>query len=548
MRLTTVALLLLPVVTAFHPLALSSSQNGVRRKARQQHQERRRPSLQSSSTRRGVSQSPVDEKTQTSNSDDDDWWKSYKLEYAQVAKDTRADFPILDRTVGDDAKPLIYLDSAATSQKPLSVINALTQYYETYNSNVHRGAHLLSRDATAAYEASRDAVASLINAASRNEVVFTSGATEAINLVVNSYGRTHIKEGDEIVVTEMEHHSNLVPWQMLAQQTGATLKFAKINAQTGGVDQEHFQSLLNENTKMVGFQHVSNVMGCINPVKDMVQMVRTASPDAKIMLDACQSVPHQVVDVQDLQVDFVAASGHKMCAPTGIGFLWAPEDLLNTMPPFLGGGEMIDQVTLEGSTFAPAPARFEAGTPAIAQAIGLGAAISYLNTVGMDRIEAYEHELADYLYKRLSNINGVTVLGPPAGTTRAALCAFVCEQVHPSDLSTFLDMEGVAIRAGHHCCQPLHHALGYSHSARASLYFYNTKEYVVVVVIVMCSRGVMLYVSCLTNTLHYYIRCIRSNRDVDQFIEYLQQTLDFFGSVGDADASGDGDDDFVPFI
>lgn len=470
MRLTTAAMFLLPLVSAFHPFYRKISQNAGKIASQ-------RPFPLTFPL--GASRAEVDEETQTANEEEDDWWKSVKLENANVAEQTRADFPILARTVGEDNKPLIYLDSAATSQKPIAVMDALTKYYESYNSNVHRGAHLLSRDATAAYEASRDAVASLINANSRNEIVFTSGATEAINLVANSYGRAHMKQGDEIVLSEIEHHSNLVPWQMLAKETGATIKYTKIDPTTGGLDQEHFESLLTEKTKIVGFQHVSNVMGCINPVKNMVAMVRTKSPDAKIVLDACQSVPHQTVDVQDLQVDFIAASGHKMCAPTGIGFLWAPEKLLNSMPPFLGGGEMIDQVTLEGSTFAPAPARFEAGTPAIAQAIGLGSAVSYLNTIGMDRIEAYEHELADYMYKRLSEIDGVRVLGPPAGTTRAALCAFVCEQVHPSDLSTFLDMEGVAIRAGHHCCQPLHHALGYSHSARASLYFYNTKEYVV---------------------------------------------------------------------
>jgi cysteine desulfurase/selenocysteine lyase len=240
------------------------------------------------------------------------------------------------------------------------------------------------------------------------------------------------------------------------------------------LDFDELEHLLSPKTKLVGFQHVSNVMACVNPVTDMVRMIRAKSPQAKILLDACQSVPHMIVDVQELGVDFLAASGHKMCAPTGIGFLWAREDLLNEMPPFLAGGEMIDQVTLEESTYAPAPGRFEAGTPAIAQAIGLGAAIKYLNKIGMDRISAYEHELGDYLYKRLSELDGLTVLGP--NENRAALCAFSCHDVHPSDLSTFLDIEGIAIRAGHHCCQPLHKAFGISHSARASLYFYNTKE------------------------------------------------------------------------
>lgn len=465
MRLITLLLALLPLASAFHPLA--SSRNGL---------SKRWSRRTVSPSQRSVSRADVTDAVHVSEQDEP-WWKNYELFNADVAQQTRSDFPILSRTVGDD-KPLVYLDSAATSQKPRAVLDCLAEYYETYNSNVHRGAHLLSRDATAAYEAARDSIALFIGAENRNEIVFTSGATEAINLVAYSYGRSTLQEGDEIVITEMEHHSNLVPWQMLAQATGSTVKYVKIDTATGALDLEHLNTLLNENTKIVGFQHVSNVMGCINPVVDIVKMVREKSKDAKIVLDACQSVPHQTVNVKSLGVDFLAASGHKMCAPTGIGFLWAPEGLLNKMPPFMGGGEMIDQVTLEGSTYAPAPARFEAGTPAIAQAIGMGAAVKYLSNVGMDRIEAYEHALADYLYQRLSEIDGVTVLGPPAGTTRAALCAFVCDSVHPSDLSTFLDIEGVAIRAGHHCCQPLHQALGYSHSARASLYFYNTKEYV----------------------------------------------------------------------
>jgi cysteine desulfurase/selenocysteine lyase len=477
MRLTT-ALFALPLASAFHPLA--TSPNAVSRSLS------RRTFVPSTLS---VSRAEVTDSVQVSDQEEP-WWKNYELAHADVAQQTRSDFPILSRTVGDDNKPLVYLDSAATSQKPRQVLDCLQEYYQEYNANVHRGAHLLSRDATAAYEAARDSIALFIGAENRNEIVFTSGATEAINLVANSYGRSTLQKGDEIVLTEMEHHSNLVPWQMVAQATGATIKYVKVDSATGGLDLEHFSTLLNEHTKIVGVQHVSNVMGCINPVEDIVKMVREKSTNARIVLDACQSLPHQTVNVKKLGVDFVAASGHKMCAPTGIGFLWAPEGLLNSMPPFLGGGEMIDQVTLEGSTYALAPARFEAGTPAIAQAIGMGAAVTYLQNIGMDRIEAYEHELADYLYRRLSDIDGVTTLGPPAGTPRAALCAFVCDNVHASDLSTFLDIEGVAIRAGHHCCQPLHQALGYSHSARASLYFYNTKEYVVVHAV--CVRWVLL--------------------------------------------------------
>ena len=429
------------------------------------------------------------------------WWEGVTFEHGDVAERCRPDFEILtSNTIHDVSsaadsddkmgksnslnshkdKRLIYLDSGATSQKPTQVIRDMSKYYEQINSNVHRGAHTLSRMSTEAFEDGRDTVASFINANSRNEIIFTSGATEALNLVASSYSRAiKLKKGDEILLTEMEHHSNLVPWQLVAKETGATLRFVKVDwEKTGGLDLNHMESLLNENTKIVSFQHVSNVMACINPVKDMVAMVREkASPNAAIVLDACQSLPHMKVDVQSLGVDFLAASGHKMCAPTGIGFLWGRENLLNNMPPYMGGGEMIDEVTLEGSTFALAPARFEAGTPPIAEVVGLASAIRYLETkVGMDNVEAYEHELATYLYDRLSEVDKVTVLGPRVSTERAALCAFYVDGVHPSDLSTFLDMEGVAIRAGHHCCQPLHQVCGISHSARASLYIYNTKE------------------------------------------------------------------------
>ena len=394
---------------------------------------------------------------------------------ADLAARTRKDFPILnDRKVGEKMIPLVYLDSAATSQKPQQVIDQITHYYHRLNANVHRGAHTLSREATAAYEDAREKVRAFIQAPSREEIVFTSGATESINLIVQTYGRENLQAGDEVILTVVEHHANLVPWQMLAKEKGFTIKYAKISPATGALDIEHFASLLSPKTKMVGFQHVSNVLAAINPVKEMVALVRTASPDAKIVLDACQSVPHMPVNVQDLGVDFLVASGHKMCAPTGIGFLWGKLDLLNSMPPYQGGGEMIDEVTLEGSTFQPSPARFEAGTPAIAQAVGLGAAIDYLNEIGMDKIEAYEMELGQYLYNRLSEVPGITILGPTS--KRVGLAAFYHESIHPSDLSTFLDMDGVAIRAGHHCCQPLHKELGFSHSARASLAFYNTKE------------------------------------------------------------------------
>jgi len=455
------------------------------------------------------------------NNNEDPWWKNIQFKDAVLATSIRDDFPILSTTINpssssdvspkndavNNGKPLIYFDSAATSQKPTHVLNDLTNYYQTLNSNVHRGAHTLSRKATSQYEGARDAITNFIHANNRNEVIFTSGATEALNLIAYTFGRQFIEKDDEIIITELEHHSNIVPWQQLCQEKGAILKYIPLDTQTGCLDISVLPSLVTEKTKIVSFQHVSNVMACINPVDEIVSHVRAnASPDAKIILDACQSVPHMPINVQTLNVDFVAASGHKMCGPTGIGFLWGKEDLLNSIQPFMGGGEMIDEVYMTHSTYAPSPARFEAGTPSIAQAIGLGSAISYLNKIGMDRIHAYESEIASYFMKRMSEVNGVTILGPELGVDRAAIVSFVCEGVHPSDLSTFLDMEGVAIRAGHHCCQPLHRALGYSHSARASLYFYNTKE------------------------------------EIDTFIEKLEETMVFLGG-GD-----DSDDDFVPFI
>lgn len=414
----------------------------------------------------------------STDTDNKQLWEDASLTHAYIADQTRSDFVVLmDRTISDQNLPLIYLDSAATSQKPQQVLDVVNRYYNTMNSNVHRGAHTMSQEATQMFEQARDKVQQFIGATSRNEIVFTSGATEAINLVVQSYGRNFLQRDDEVVLTVAEHHSNLVPWQILAEEIGIRLRFVRMSSTDGGLDLEHLESLLSEKTKFVSFQHASNVLACVHPVEDIVAMIRDMCPEeCKILLDACQSVPHMPVNVQDLDVDFLAASGHKMCAPTGIGFLWGREDILNSMPPWMGGGEMIDQVTLTGSTWQPAPARFEAGTPPIAQAIGLGAAIDYLQSIGMDKINAYEHEMADYMYQRLSQVPGITILGPRKN--RTALCAFYHASVHPSDLSTFLDLDGVAIRAGHHCCQPLHQELNISHSARASLYFYNTKTYV----------------------------------------------------------------------
>ena len=348
----------------------------------------------------------------------------------------------------------------------------MARHLRTDNANVHRGAHALSARSTEAYEASRAKVAAFIGAADAREIVFTRGATEAINLVAASWG-ARLQAGDEVVLSVMEHHSNIVPWQLLARERGIVLKFAKLTPDQT-LDVAHLETLISSRTKLVSIAHVSNTLGCVNPVADVVRLAKGVG--AAVLLDACQSVPHMAVDVQKLGADFVVASGHKMCGPTGIGFLWSPLATLEDMPPWQGGGEMIDQVTLNTVSFAPPPGRFEAGTPAITQAIGLGAACDYLTAVGMDRVSSYEHELGSYLHAALSAIDGVRVYGPPPSESqpRAALCAFKVEGVHHSDLATFLDQEGIAIRAGHHCTQPLHQALGASGSARASLYIYNT--------------------------------------------------------------------------
>lgn len=403
----------------------------------------------------------------------------------------RADFPILDQEAYP-GKPLVYLDSAATSQKPRAVVEALRKYYEEDNANVHRGAHLLSIRATEAYEAAREKVGAFINAETAREVVFTRGATEAINLIAQTWGLDNIKAGDEIVTTVMEHHSNMVPWQMLAERTGAVLKYAQIKGDMS-LDVEHMKSLITPKTKLVTMVHASNSLGCINPVEEIAAVAHAVG--AKVLVDGCQSVPNMPVDVQTLGADWLVASGHKMCGPTGIGFLWGRMDVLQTMPPWQGGGEMIDQVYFTHSTFAEPPARFEAGTPAIAQAVGLGAACDYLSAVGMENIAAYEHEMALYLWERLSAIEGLDLYGPPpnaTGSNRNPLLAFNSRDVHAHDLSFFIDQEGVAIRAGHHCTQALHRQLGAAGSLRASLYLYNTKE------------DVDCFIEALTSTLEMF--------------------------------------------
>jgi len=401
------------------------------------------------------------------------WWQSYTLLDPSLPTTVRPDFPIL-HTSSSSSSPLVYLDSAATSQKPLCVTDELTSYYLESNANVHRGAHSLSQKATALYESARDTVADFV-CAERDEIVFTSGATHSINLVARCTAE-FLSEGDEVLSTVMEHHSNIVPWEILAKERNARLRFVPLSDDGFGVDWSLLPTLLSSKTKMVCLQHSSNVMGVENPLEDILPLVRSLAPNAKVLLDACQSAPHRPLDVRALGVDYLVASGHKLCGPTGVGFLWGAN--LNELPPFMGGGEMIDTVSAtEGvsSTWAPPPARFEAGTPPIAQAVGMARAMEYLQGIGMDRIRDYVGELGKYMHRRMREVEGVEVLGPQEGRD-GGIVAFVCKGAHPADVSAFLDVEGVAIRAGHHCCQPLHRALGYTHSARASLYFYNTKE------------------------------------------------------------------------
>ncbi|MEO0948195.1 MAG: SufS family cysteine desulfurase [Cyanobacteria bacterium J06641_5] len=390
-----------------------------------------------------------------------------------LADRVRADFPLLQQEI--NGQPLIYFDNAATSQKPTAVLEALQNYYRQDNANVHRGAHTLSGRATDAYEGARDKVAAFINAASRNEIVFTRNASEAINLVAYSWGLNTLKPGDEIILSVMEHHSNLVPWQLIAEKTGAAIEYVGL-AEDESLDFAEFKHLLNEKTKLVAIAHVSNTLGCINPVAEICTLAHQQG--AKVLVDACQSIPHMPVDVQAMDCDWLVASGHKMCGPTGAGFLYGRLDVLESMPPFLGGGEMIGDVFLDRFTTAELPHKFEAGTPAISEAIALGAAVDYLMGIGMDAVHAHEEALTAYLFNGLQEIPEVRVYGPQPsadGRGRAALAAFNVEGLHASDLAALLDQSGIAIRSGHHCTQPLHRLLGASGSARASLYIYNTR-------------------------------------------------------------------------
>ncbi len=384
----------------------------------------------------------------------------------------RADFPALSVPHHDDV-PLVFLDSAASSQKPVQVIEAIDDYYRRYHANVHRGIHKLSEQATAAYEEARVKVKRFINAKSKREVIFTRGTTEGINLVAQTWGRANLGPGDVVLSTVMEHHSNIVPWQMLQAEKGFTLKYVGIN-DDGTLDMNEYARLLrDENVKLVAVMHVSNVLGTINPVQEMVRMAHENG--ALILSDGAQSVPHMPVDVRTLDVDFYVFSGHKMCGPTGIGILYGKRDLLEDMPPYQGGGDMISKVTLDGSTWNELPYKFEAGTPIIAGAIGLGYTVDYLNSIGMDAIHAYEVEMTNYLLERLEEVPFVTVYGPDAAQ-KGAVASFTVDGVHAHDVAQMVDTDGVAVRAGHHCAMPLHKILGVNATARASLYLYNTKQ------------------------------------------------------------------------
>jgi cysteine desulfurase/selenocysteine lyase len=382
--------------------------------------------------------------------------------------DIRRHFPILDQQV--NGRDLVYLDSAATSQKPTAVIEALSTYYREYNSNVHRGVHTLGTKATDGYEGAREKVRRFIGANSIQEIIFTRGATTALNIVAQSYGLVNVKEGDEIVITYMEHHANVIPWQQVAKVTGATLKYIPLQ-EDGTIDLKDVEETVTSQTKIVSVAHVSNVLGTINPIKEIAAIAHRNG--AIMVVDGAQSTPHMKIDVKELDVDFFAFSGHKMCAPTGIGVLYGKKALLEKMEPVEFGGEMIDFVGLQESTWKELPWKFEAGTPIIAGAIGLGAAIDFLEQLGLDQIEAHEHKLAQYALEQLSQVEGITIYGPKH---RAGLVTFNIEDVHPHDVATVLDAEGIAVRAGHHCAQPLMKWLKVSATARASFYLYNTEE------------------------------------------------------------------------
>jgi cysteine desulfurase/selenocysteine lyase len=381
----------------------------------------------------------------------------------------RAEFPILDQQV--HGHPLIYFDNAASSQKPRAVLDALQYYYEHDNANVHRGIHELSNRATAGFEASRTRTAKFLNAYSENEVIFTRGTTEGINLVAQAWGAKNLRTGDTILLTEMEHHSNLVPWQMLAERTGAHVRYLPITGDDGLLDLSKLDTLLTRDVKLFAFTHISNSLGTVNPVAELCERARRLG--VTTLVDAAQSAGHLALDVRQLGCDFLAFSGHKICGPTGIGVLWGREEILNAMPPYQGGGEMILNVDFQKTTYKPAPQRFEAGTPDISGVIGLHAALDYLDDIGRDNIFKHDQELAAHAYEQLSRLKNIRLFGPKTG--RAGLVSFLLDDVHAHDVVTVADQRGVALRGGHHCNQPLMKKLGVPSTARASFYFYNTK-------------------------------------------------------------------------
>jgi cysteine desulfurase / selenocysteine lyase len=385
--------------------------------------------------------------------------------------DIRRQFPILDQEV--NGNPLVYLDSSATSQKPIQVIETVERYYKEINSNVHRGVHTLGTRATDAYEGAREKVRKFINAKSTQEVIFTRGTTTSLNTVAASYAAENLNAGDEIVITYMEHHSNIIPWQQVAKRTGAVLKYIPLQ-EDGTISLEAVKATVTPNTRIVSVMQVSNVLGVINPVKEIAKIAHENG--AIMVVDGAQSAPHMKIDVQDLDCDFLAFSGHKMCAPTGIGVLYGKKHLLEKMEPIEFGGEMIDFVHLQESTWKELPWKFEAGTPIIAGAIGLGAAIDFLNEIGLDNIAEHEHKLAAYALEKMSSVPGMTIYGPLDAAKRAGLVTFNISDVHPHDVATVLDAEGIAVRAGHHCAQPLMKWLKASATARASFYLYNTED------------------------------------------------------------------------
>ena len=408
----------------------------------------------------------------------------------------RHDFPILNRLVHD--KPLVYLDNAATTQKPRQVIDALVNYYSRYNANIHRGIHALAEEATEAYEAVREQTAAFIHAPSSRGIVFTRNATEAINVIAQAWGRANLKPGDQILLTEMEHHANLVPWQLMAQATGATLAFIPVT-DDGRLDLTRLDALLTPRTKVLSVTLMSNVLGTINPVAQLATAAHRHG--ALVVVDGAQAVPHIPVDVQQLGCDVLVFSAHKMLGPTGVGVLWARESLLESMPPFLGGGEMISDVQLTGSTWNEIPWKFEAGTPNIGGVIAFGEALAYLRRLGMEAVRAHEIELTRYALERLRTIDGLRLYGPDDVTQRGGAISFNLDGLHPHDVGTVLDAEGVAIRAGHHCAKPLMRRLGVTATCRASLYLYNTRE------------------------------------EIDRLVEALQTAKSFFGRPSRADAS-----------